>query len=133
MLVVMSMTTCEWRRAYSHTQPVEYKISWTQLPVVTHPTTHIPSIMISYDANYNPSADPAFDEAPFTEGENAVEDQAAEVVDADSSVEITVQEDRNAERTNSHGQPSKCTRIPMTYSDETLTNERLLQSRLSLC
>jgi hypothetical protein len=89
--------------------------------------------MINNDANYNPSADPAFDEAPFTEGENAVEDQAEEVVDADSSVEIGTQEDLNAEGTDSHGQPSKCTRTPMTYSDGTLTNERLLQPRLTLC
>lgn len=89
--------------------------------------------MINYEENYNPSADPAFDEAPFSEGENAVEDQAAEVVDADSSDEIAVQEDRNAERTDSHGQPSECTRTLMTYSYGTLTNERLLQPRLTHC
>ena len=89
--------------------------------------------MNNYDESYNPSADPAFDEAPFTEGENAVEDQGAEVVDADSSVERAIQEDRDAEQTDSHGQPSKCTRIPMTYSDGTFTNERLLQSRLTIC
>jgi hypothetical protein len=89
--------------------------------------------MTNYDSSYNPSADPAFDEAPFTGEENAAEDHAADVVDADTSAEITAQEDRDAERTDSHGQPSKCTRTQMTYLDGTLTNEGLLQLRLTLC
>jgi hypothetical protein len=68
--------------------------------------------MANYDANYNPSADPAFDEAPFT-GEENVEDYAVDVVDADTSAaKMIAQEDRDAERTDSHGQPSKYTRTP---------------------
>jgi hypothetical protein len=79
--------------------------------------------MANYDANYNPSADPAFDEAPFTGEENA-EENAVDVVDADTSAaKMTAQEDRDAERTDSHGQPSKCTRASMTYSE--ITNEGL--------
>jgi len=64
--------------------------------------------MANYDANYNPSADPAFDEAPFTGEENAAEDYTPDAVDADTSAaKIIAQEDRDAERTESHGQPSK--------------------------
>jgi hypothetical protein len=59
-------------------------------------------------ANYNPSADPVIDEAPFTGEENAVD-----VVDVDTSAaKIIIQEDRDAERTDSHEQPSKCTQPP---------------------
>ncbi|KAF8501482.1 hypothetical protein F5888DRAFT_1801009 [Russula emetica] len=61
--------------------------------------------MVNYDANYNPSADPAFDEAPFTGEENA-EGHATDVVDTDTSKRMA-QEDRDAERTDSHEQPSK--------------------------
>lgn len=111
------MTTCEWRRAYSHTQLVEYKMGARagNLSLLIPPTYLSYIIMANYDANYNPSADPAFDEAPFTGEENAVD-----VVDADTSAaKITAQEDRDAERTDSHGQPSKCTRTSMSYSDGT--------------
>jgi hypothetical protein len=62
--------------------------------------------MSNYDANYNPNADPAFDEAPFTG-----EDRAADDVDAGTPSKLAVQEDRDAERTDSHEKPSKCTRI----------------------
>jgi hypothetical protein len=65
--------------------------------------------MANYDANYNPSADPAFDKAPFTG-----EDHAADVIDADTPTKPAVQEDRDAERTDSYEQPSKCTR---THND----------------
>ena len=67
--------------------------------------------MPNYDASYNASADPAFDEAPFT-GEENTGDYAVDVVEADASAKIAIQEDRDAERTDSHEQPSKCTRAP---------------------
>ena len=63
--------------------------------------------MTTYDANYNPSADPAFDEAPFAGEESAAE--VADVVDEESAAKVMAREDRDAEQTDSHGQPSKCT------------------------
>jgi hypothetical protein len=79
-----------------------------------------------YDGNYNPSADPAIDEAPFTGEENPAEDHAADVVDADTSAaKTTALEDRDAERTDSHEQPSKCTRTPMNVFRWDITNEGL--------
>lgn len=61
--------------------------------------------MANYDTNYNPNADPAFDEAPFTGDENT-EDYAVDVIDADAETSA-IQEDRDAEQTDSQGQPSK--------------------------
>jgi hypothetical protein len=63
--------------------------------------------MATYDANYNPSADPGLDDAPYTGGENA-EDYTAGIEGADASLE-TAREDRDAERTDSHERPLKCT------------------------
>ena len=82
--------------------------------------------MANYDASYNPSADPAFDKAPFT-GEDA-----ADVAAADTSAETIAQGSRDAERTDSHEHPSKCTRTPMTFRWD-MTNEGLLQLRFILC
>jgi hypothetical protein len=63
--------------------------------------------MANYDADYNPSADPAFDDAPFTGEENA-DDYDADVVGANASLETAAREDRDATRTDSHERPSKC-------------------------
>lgn len=63
--------------------------------------------MANYDANYNPGADPRFDDAPFTGEENA-EDYAADVVGADTSAETAAREDRDATLTDSQERPSKC-------------------------
>lgn len=72
--VVMSMTTCEWRRAYSHTQPIEYNtVARGDLSLFIPPTTHTNPSMANYDPNHNPSSDPAFDKAPFSGEENAEE------------------------------------------------------------
>jgi hypothetical protein len=84
----------------------------------------------NYDANYNPSADPAFDEAPFTGEENATGDHAADVVvDADTSAaKITAQDDRDAERTDLHEQTSKCTQTPNDIFRWDITDEVLFCS-----
>lgn len=63
--------------------------------------------MANYDANYNPSADPRLDDAPFT-GEEVAEDHTADVADADASLETAAREDRDATKTASHERPSKC-------------------------
>jgi hypothetical protein len=63
--------------------------------------------MANYNADYNPSADPAFDDAPFTGEENA-EDYDADVVGANTSLETAAREDRDATRSDSHERPSKC-------------------------
>lgn len=60
---------------------------------------------MNYDAGYNPSADPAFDKAPFT-GEDA-----ADVAAADTSAK-TIAQEGDVQRTDSHERPSKCTRTP---------------------
>jgi hypothetical protein len=82
--------------------------------------------MANYDANYNPSADPAFDDAPFTGEENA-EDHATDVTDA----ETAALEDSDAERTQLHEQPSKCMQ-PSRYIQIGITNEGLIQLRSTL-
>jgi hypothetical protein len=63
--------------------------------------------MANYNTDYNPSADPAFDDAPFTGEENA-EDYDADVVGANTSLETAAREDRDATRSDSHERPSKC-------------------------
>lgn len=65
-----------------------------------------------------PGADPAFDKVAFI-GEEDSEDHAADVVDVDISAEISAHEDRDAERTDSHEQPSNCTRTPNEVQVET--------------
>jgi hypothetical protein len=72
--------------------------------------------MANYDANYNPNADPAFDNAAFTGEDNAAftgEDNAeyhvSNVDGADTSLETAAREDRDAAQTDSHERPSKCT------------------------
>ncbi|KAH9999184.1 hypothetical protein BJV74DRAFT_174669 [Russula compacta] len=62
--------------------------------------------MANYDANYNPGADPRFDDAPFT-GEEDAEDYAEDVVGADTSAETAAREDRDATLTDSQERPSK--------------------------
>jgi len=86
--------------------------------------------MANYDANFNPSADPAFDDAPFTGEENA-EDHATDVIDADTAAKTAALEDRDAERTQSHEQPSKCMQSSR-YIQIGITNEGLLQLRSTL-
>jgi len=56
--------------------------------------------MANYDSNYNPSADPRLDDAPFT-GEE-VADHTADVADTDASLERASREDRDAAKTDSH-------------------------------
>jgi len=62
--------------------------------------------MANYDANYNPNADPALDNAPYKGGENS-EDYYANVTGADTSLEMAAREDRDATKTDSHERPSK--------------------------
>jgi len=62
--------------------------------------------MANYDASYNPSADPSFDDAPFTGEENA-KDYIADVEGADASLATAAREDRDATKTDSHERPSK--------------------------
>lgn len=64
--------------------------------------------MANYDANYNPNADPAFDNAAFT-GEDNAEYHVSDVDGADTSLETAAREDRDAAQTDSHERPSKCT------------------------
>ncbi|KAI9450146.1 hypothetical protein BJY52DRAFT_1192049 [Lactarius psammicola] len=59
--------------------------------------------MANYDASYNPSADPALDDAAFT-GEEKSEDYTTV---ADTSLETAAREDRDAAETDSHERPSK--------------------------
>jgi hypothetical protein len=63
--------------------------------------------MANYDANYNPNADPAFDNAAFTGDDNA-EHHASDVDGTDTSLETIAREDRDAAQTDSHERPSKC-------------------------
>lgn len=65
--------------------------------------------MANYDANYNPNADPALDNAPYKGGENS-EDYDADltVTGAETSLETAAREDRDATETDSHERPSKC-------------------------
>lgn len=108
---MIAMMTCEWRPAYSHAQLIEYKIARGDRPLLI-PPAYIPIHHGQLRRNYNPSADPAFDKAPFTGEEKSHADHVVDIVDADTSAKITVQEDRDVERTDSHEQPPKCTRTP---------------------
>jgi hypothetical protein len=63
--------------------------------------------MATYDAIYNPSVDPGFDDATFTLEDNA-EDHASDVAEADTSLETAAREDGDAAETDSHENPSKC-------------------------
>lgn len=64
-------------------------------------------IMANYDANYNPNADPALDNASYQGGEDSV-DYDADVIGEDTSLETAAREDRDAAKTDSHERPSKC-------------------------
>lgn len=104
------MTTCEWRRGSCIFTWLNTIVAHGDLSLLTSDTSS--SVMTNFDANSGKlqlGADLAFDRAAFI-GE---EDSENHVIDAESSAEMTAQEDRDAERTDSHEQPSKCTRSPM--------------------
>ncbi len=63
--------------------------------------------MANYDANYNPSAESALDDAAFT-GKEKAEDYTTGVNGADTSLETAAREDRDAAKTDSRQRPSKC-------------------------
>jgi len=100
MNVMMSTTAYEWQRL----QRLDIRQLVVTCRCISRP--HFSSTMANYDADYNPSADPSFDDAPFT-GEENDEDYAADVEGEDTALETAAREDRDAAKTDSHERPSK--------------------------
>jgi len=84
MNVMMSTTAYEWQRL----QRLDIRQLVVTCRCISRP--HFSSTMANYDADYNPSADPSFDDAPFT-GEENDEDYAADVEGEDTALETAAQ------------------------------------------